>query len=665
MKSRDESLGMHCGISRRDFLNGVALAAGSLAIPISALAAPFASSPGEPLNEYPPSKMGMRGSHPGSFEAAHQLRDKRSIDTTNAERTHEVYDLVVVGGGISGLAAAHFFIKNAGKDVKVLVLDNHDDFGGHAKRNEFRYGDKLLVLNGGTSEIESPTRYNRWALELLTDIGVDLNRYRKANEGTRRLYDDLGLHSAHFFDKQTFSKDRLVVAPAPTSGRPFTSEYVRNFPISTRARRDLLRLQDPNQPDYLPGLSSAQKKERLARLSYRDYLLDVAKIDKEAYWFYMAVGRDVFCVGADATPALFVWHMYGGAGGFDGLKLEESPDGLLADLPGGQHGRQKEGDDSVHFPDGNATLARLLVRSLVPDAIAGATQEEMGTARVNYSQLDRAGNTSRIRLNSTVLNVRHAGSPESAKEVIVNYNTGGRLYEVRGRACVMACWNMFIPYLVPELAEKQKEALASNVKGPIVFTNVLLRDWRAFEKLGISHVDCPTMYHDTVSLAEPCDLGELRHPRDPGEPMVVRMTRTPASPGLPSKDQHRVGRAELLSTPFETFERNVRDQLARILSPGGFNPSRDILGISVNRWSHGYSYTYNSLYDPLEWVFTETDSRPCVVARQPHGLISIANADAAASPHTDGAILEAHRAVTEVLDRRAFPFAVSGSKGVG
>jgi spermidine dehydrogenase len=163
------------------------------------------------------------------------------------------------------------------------------------------------------------------------------------------------------------------------------------------------------------------------------------------------------------------------------------------------------------------------------------------------------------------------------------------------------------------------------------------------------------MYHDTVSLAEPCDLGELRHPRDPDEPMVVRMTRMPASPGLPVKEQHRIGRAQLLATPFETFERNVRDQLARILGAGGFSPARDILGITVNRWCHGYSYTYNSLYDPLEWVFTETDTRPCVSARQPYGLISIANADAAASPHSDAAILEAHRAVTEVLDRRAFP----------
>jgi len=224
---------------------------------------------------------------------------------------------------------------------------------------------------------------------------------------------------------------------------------------------------------------------------------------------------------------------------------------------------------------------------------------------------------------------------------------------------VMACWNMFIPYLVPELPSAQKEALAYNVKGPIVYTNVFLKNWRAFERLGISSVECPTMYHDTVALAEASDLGNLHHARNPGEPVAVRMTRTPGAPGRPRKEQHRIGRAELLATSFETFERNIRSQLTRILAPGGFDAARDIVGIAVNRWPHGYSYTYNSLYDPVEWVFTETDERPCVIARRPFGLISIANADAAASPHTDAAFLEAHRAVSEVLERRAFPFVQS------
>jgi spermidine dehydrogenase len=661
LNNDDRTLGMDRDISRRDFVNGMAMAAGALALPMSSLALQAEYSAGT-ANPYPPERMGMRGSHPGSFEAAHALRDSKHIDLSGTERTGETYDLIVVGGGLSGLGAAHYYLRNVGRKAKVLVIENHDDFGGHAKRNELNYQGKLLAINGGTLEIESPQRYNQWAIQLLKDIGVDLDAYRKENEANDKLYGLLELRSGHFFDRETFGIDRLVVAPPRRAeaeggqGGGFTAEYLRNAPISEQAKKDLLRLQDPDQPDYMPGLSSSQKKERLARMSYRDYLLNVAKVDKQAYWFYMASGRAVFCVGGDALPALFAWQMGEGAGGFAGLKLDPASEGLLANLPGGQHGRQRESGESVHFPDGNATLARLLVRWLIPDAIPGTTQDDMGTARVNYALLDRSSNAARIRLNCTVLNVRHDGDPRSAKEIVVNYSTAGKLYEVRGRACVMACWNMFIPYLAPELPAAQKQALAYNVKGPIVYTNVFLRNWKAFEKLGLSYVECPTMYHDSVGLAEPSDLGDLHHARNPGEPVAVRMTRTPGSPGLPRKDQHRIGRAELLATSFETFERNIRSQLLRILGSGGFDPARDIIGIAVNRWPHGYSYTYNSLYDPVEWVFTETDQRPCVIARQPFGLISIANADAAASPHTDAAFLEAHRAVTEVLDRRAFPF---------
>jgi spermidine dehydrogenase len=403
-------------------------------------------------------------------------------------------------------------------------------------------------------------------------------------------------------------------------------------------------------------LSSGEKKERLARVSLEDYLLNIAKVDKQCLWFFITTGRGNFCVGADAIPALFGWEM--GVPGFAGLKLEPTPDGVLADLPGGHHGRQRAagGGGSIHFPDGNATLARLLVRWLIPDAVPGHTQEDVGAARVDYTRLDREGQTARIRLSSTVVNVRHDGSPESAKEVVVTYSKDGKLFDVRGRACVMACWNMFVPYLTPDLPAKQKEALLYGVKGPLVYTSVALRRWTAFEKLGVSNVATPTMYHDSMGLSEAVDLGELHHPRTPNEPVVIRMDRHPCAPGKPRKEQHRIGRADLLATTFETFERHIRDQLARVLANGGFDPARDIAAITVNRWPHGYAYTYNSLTDPMEWVFTSTNERPCVIARQPFGLITIANSDAAASPHTDAAFLEANRAVGEVLERRAYPF---------
>jgi spermidine dehydrogenase len=296
-----------------------------------------------------------------------------------------------------------------------------------------------------------------------------------------------------------------------------------------------------------------------------------------------------------------------------------------------------------------------MVRWLIPEALPGNSMEDSGAARVNYATLDNPGQAARIRLSSTVVNVRHDGDPARAKEVIVSYSRGGKLYDVRAKGCVMACWNMVIPYVMPDLPAKQKEALGYGVKGPLVYTSVAVKNWNAWKNLGISNINAPTMYHTSVSLTEAVSLGELKHPQSPDDPIILHLVRIAGAPGKPRKEQHRLGREELLNTSFETFERKIRDQLARSLGGGGFDPARDIFGITVNRWPHGYAYTYNSLSDPMEWVFTSTVARPCVVARQPWGLVSIANSDAGASPHTDTALWEAHRAVGDILNRRSMP----------
>jgi spermidine dehydrogenase len=676
MEPHDRSLGMDRAITRRDFLNGVALTVvGSALAPELARAAQQEFAPERAPDYYPPTRVGMRGSHPGSFEVAHQLRDRRQWDMSGAIDTAESYDLVIVGGGLSGLSAAYFFVRDVGRSAKVLVLDNHDDFGGHAKRNEFSHGGRMLALNGGTLNIESWGRYNEHARAVIGDIGIDIDRFLQINEKNRSLYRSLGLTAqATFFDKETWGVDRLLVrrgsagrgeGPVGRGGTQgagggrgrgsYSADDLARSPLSAQAQKDMLRLYGESHPDYMPGLTSGDKKVRLAKMSYQDFLVNHVKVDKQVLWFFRNQGAGNFCVGVDCFPALFAWQE--GLPGFSGMNLEPSPKGLLADLPGGQHGRQigPGGGPTVHFPDGNATIARLLVRWLIPDAVPGRSMEDVGAARVDYASLDRPGQTTRIRLNSTVVRVAHQGDAAKATEAVTSYVRGGKTFQVRSRAVVMACWNMFIPYLVPDLPAPQKEALAFGVKGPLVYTSVAVRNWKAFEKLGVTGVSAPTMYHTGVELPEAVGLGDLRHPQTPEEPIVLHMTRYPMSPGKPRKEQHRIGRADLLSATFDTFERNIRDQLARSLGEGGFDPARDIVAIAVNRWPHGYAYTYNPLYDPLEWVYTSTDDRPCVKARQPFGLITIANSDAAASPHTDAAMLEAHRAVQEVLQRRSMP----------
>lgn len=645
MSARD--LGADRAITRRDFLNGAALAAGGALLP----AARAAAAP----DDDPPARTGLRGSQPGVEQAAHQLRDGQGPALGDSISTDAPYDLIVVGGGISGLAAAYFYRQRAGRPVRVLILDNHDDFGGHARRNELGARGRALLLNGGTQEIEAPSQYAPVARDLLRQIGVAPRRFYAAAHATDQRH-LAGLRAAAFFDRETFGQDRLVVgapeiaaAATPTAA---WADFAARAPLPPQAQADLARLSRPDQPDYLAGLSDAQKKERLARTSYNDYLLKIARVHPLVARYLQTRTHELFCAGSDAVPALFCWNM--GYPGFHGLRLGPTPPEQLSGEPGGQHGRESQarasaGDPLIHFPDGNATVARLLVRALRPDVVPGSTMEDVVTARVAYARLDRADAPVRIRLSSTVMRVQHRGDAATAREVEVCYARGGKLYRVVGRGCVLACWHSVIPYLCPELPAAQREALAHNVKQPIVYTSVLLRDWQAFHRLGMNAVYAPGGYHHSIELATPTHLGAYRPAYAPDQPMLLHLERTPCRPGLPKKEQHRVGRAELLATPFSHFELQIRQQLARTLAGGGFDPARDILAITVNRWPHGYSYTYNSLYDPMEWVFGAPDDRPCVRARRRHGRIAIANADAAASPHSDAAILMADRAISELL----------------
>jgi spermidine dehydrogenase len=285
------------------------------------------------------------------------------------------------------------------------------------------------------------------------------------------------------------------------------------------------------------------------------------------------------------------------------------------------------------------------VSSLIPASFPGRSAEDIVTAPADYGKLDHAGAPVRIRLSSIVVRVRNVGEPASAREAEVVYSRRGRLATVRGKAVVLACWNMMIPYLCPELPARQKEALHSLVKVPLVYTSVALGNWRAFKALGVHEIYAPGSYHSSVRLNEVVDIGGYSSVRSPDGPILVHMVRTPCRPGLDEREQHRIGRAELLATNFEAFERNIRDQLARTLGPGGFDPAADIIAITVNRWPHGYAYEYNPLFDP-DWSEHE---QPHVIGRAPLGRITIANADSGAGAYTDCAIEQACRAIGEVL----------------
>jgi spermidine dehydrogenase len=638
-------------ITRRDFLNGVALTAGATMLPSQVFAAMNTGEDVKAAAEYyPPALTGLRGSHVGSFEVMHSLRDGAFWDDAGKPAdTGEVYDLVVVGGGISGLSAAHYFRKSAGPKAKVLVLENHDDFGGHAKRNEFRIGSRTMLGFGGTFSIESPAPYSAVAKALIEELQIDVPSFPKYI--ARDLYRSQGLKSSIFFDKETFGVDKLVVNPTPVGGETgehsdTSSEAWKKFlaeaPLSEKAKQDFKRIHE-DKKDYFPGLSSDEKKARLARISYARYLTEIVGVSDEVVKLYQAFPHALFGVGIDAVPAQDAWGFK--LPGFVGLNLDPTPGkGMNRDAIPNEEAEKY----FFHFPDGNATIARLIVRRLIPKAIPGDSVSDVVTAKAKYAALDDAASSVRIRLNSTVVRVKHVGDPAAAKEVEIAYVNGGKPQTVRASNCILACWHVVIPFICEELPDKQKEALSSAQKVPLLYTNVALRNWTSFQKVGANSIYAPGCYHTGINLDLPVSIGDYHCSQKPEDPIVVHMMKTPCKPGLPARQQHGKGRAELFNTKFETIEREIREQLARTVGAGGFDPARDIEAITVNRWPHGYAYEYNSLYDQF-WL--EGGEIPCEVARKPFGRFAIANADADAYAYTDCAIDQAYRAVQEIMKR--------------
>jgi spermidine dehydrogenase len=613
------------GIGRRDFLNGVALTIAAGVTPATQLAA-------QP-SPYPPALTGMRGHHPGSFEAAHMFREGEtfSIDGLAVE---EHYDLVVVGAGISGLAAAWFYRQRTGPKARILVLDNHDDFGGHAKRNEFNLDGRLVIGYGGSESLQSPkAEFSPVARKLIEDLGVDIARFETAFD--RKFYPSLGLSRAVFFDRETFGRDVLVtgdpmsmvaddLTPALLNAKS-VHDFVAGFPISDQGKSQLVGLYE-QQIDPLAGKTAEQKIATLKTTSYRDYLIKICGVGEEVAACFQGRTRDFFALGCDAVPA---WEaMQAGYPGFAGLGLKPAEN---ADL---------DEPYIYHFPDGNASLARLMVRALIPGVAAGNGMSDIVLAKFDYGKLDLAANRVRLRLSSTCVHVRNQG-----RHVDLDYVRNGRIHRVSADHAVLACFNMIIPYLMPELPEHQREALAKNVKAPLVYTNVLVRDWKPWVELKVHEISAPNAFHCRIKLDYPVDLGGYRHPRDPDQPICLHLVHVPGAPnqGFDARDQFRIGRQALLEMTFAQIESHIRGDLDRMLGPGGFASERDIAAITVNRWSHGYAYSRNTLFD-------DKAASDAIIerARQKAGRVAIANSDSLWSPYAHSAIDAADRAVNEL-----------------
>ena len=427
---------MSDGITRRDFLDGVALAVVAGLSPAQLLAQ-GAAQPGA----YPPALTGWRGSTPASYAIAHGVRDGKRY-TFDSHPVAETCDLIVVGAGIGGLAAAQLFRKER-PNARVLILENHDEFGGHARRNEFTVDGRLLVTYGGSESIQSPkSEWSTAALALLRDLNVDIDRFERAFD--RTLYPGLGLARGVFFKREAFGVDKLVRGdplrmvcddiPAKRMNARPVADFITDYPLTDSQKSKLIALYSYKR-DVLPGRTLQDKQALLEKISYRDFIKRYWSLDDAAANTFQGRSNDFYATGIDCVAAAEA--MTAGYPGFQGLGFSAA---ALAN---------PALDDPYiyHFPDGNASIARLLVRRLIPAVAPGKTMDDIVTARFDYSKLDQSTSPVRLRLGSTVtaLGNRKDGM------VDVGYVRDGTFHRVRAPNVVYAGYGAMLAHICPDV----------------------------------------------------------------------------------------------------------------------------------------------------------------------------------------------------------------------
>jgi len=607
-------------ISRRDFVNGALVAGAGMLL--SGRASAMGTSPADAWNGY--GGVGdYRASNGNTYDvmtAAHAMRDG-AYEKTAATDTGEMYDLVSVGGGLSGLAAAVFFQKNKGG--RCLVLDNHPIFGGEAKRNEFLVDGHRLIAHQGSAIFLVPKKggYTDRFYEM---IGMDRSTFDY--QTWRGPSPEMALHQSPYAEP----KDYGFYFGPPFGKRPGVwvvdpwGRKLSGAPLSDAAKADLMRWRTVPDDGPRPQTEGDAISRQLDTITLEEHLMARHRITRETVRNFLSpVEGGGYGLGPDALSAYCAYA-------------------IETEFPG--DGDSALGDQM--FPDGNTGFARLMVKTLIPDAFAGPhTVEAVWKSRVNFAALDRGGQHTRIRLNATVVRVEHAGNPGSAPHVVVTYAKGKQLFRVKARAVVMAGGSWTSKHIVRDLPASHRDAYAQFYRSPCLMANVAVRNWRFLYKMGMSGCRWFGGLGDYLSVRPMATLDGVSPTIGPDSPTVLTIKVLFAQPGLPIGEQGAQGRAKLLGTSFAQYERALREQLADMFAPGGFDPRRDIAGIILNRWGHAY-------VNPQPGFFFGVSGKPApqdVLRDAPHGRIAFANTDLAGAMDHRNSIREADRAVRQLV----------------
>ncbi|MGA2100803.1 MAG: NAD(P)-binding protein [Candidatus Sulfotelmatobacter sp.] len=627
----DKALGLDANITRRDFLNSSLLASGGLLLnpvsPAQLLAQAKESSAGSTNEDW--TGYGGVGDYANSngntaavLEAGHQIRDGvfESLPADVID-TGEIYDCVVVGGGISGLAAALMFQRKAGDGKTCLVVDNHPIFGGEAKRNEFLVDGRRLTGHQGSALFQVPYPHS-FIARFYESIGLKTPRleYQKWSgpEPEIRLERTPYLGSAPYglYFGAKFGRPQGLWLADPWGKK------LEGAPISEKTKEELLRYQSPDPARaQVPEYRGDAISRRLDTMTLEDYLIERHGISRETVRTFLFDEGSAFGLGPDALSA-YTEYAFDALGPF-------------------------EEDATQMFPDGNSGIARLIVKTMVPESIAGPSSlENICRGSVNFSALDRPGAAVRIRLDSTAVWVKHDGDPAKSESVTIAYARGGKTYRVKARSVVMAGGSWTTKHVVRDLPDDRKAAYSQFYRSPCMVANVAVRNWRFLYKMGISGCQWFEGMGSYLQIRKLALCGTDSPTIGPDSPVVLTIKVLYPHPGRTAEDQGHLGRAEMISTPFREYERQIRQQFTDMFAASGFDGRRDIAGIILNRWGHAYA-------SPTPGFYFGKDGKPApgdVLRAAPFGRIAFANVDLSGMPDHKSSIIEADRAVEQVLD---------------